>query len=885
MRALLIVCILLAGVFLSARPAMNALAEIRPHDPCANAQAVPAELQLPEHLPAGEPIAEERGILAYLASYKYRDLGWCVDKGVRDTGPYVNHTMYGTHPAVRVYYSPEMMAWLRNGRHGVPKDGAVIIKEQYGDKPAAFFQGRHGTDLKPTDWTFMIRRSSGSHDGWFWGEVWVGMFAQPVAKTQYPNAGFGIYCLRCHSSAERAGTFASLENIKGYAGAPLQYYVDQSWRTRAPQIAAAPDPAPSAHKPLAVQTFPPEPLDTYVAHAHVPHMFITSDQCMGCHSAASKPPFGPTMWVKGANVSEYGEWRWSPMGLAGRDPVFYAQFQSELAYIAGIHDAHTAAALRSQVAGICSTCHTVMGKRAIELDHAKIAFTPQMVFDANPAHKVFHYAGLARDGISCTVCHHAVRSTPPRGQTQLAYFLNNKINGEFDMGPADKIFGPFKDNSIATHPMNEALGAKPHYSSYVTSAQLCGSCHTINLPVIDRKPVTPKPLMHNVEQATYLEWLNSKYQTEYHPLAGAKSCQACHMPEGITDPARGIQLAHIASKIALVEDQSYPATTHAAPQDQITVRYRQSGYRRHELLGLNAFLLSMFKQFPDVMGVRTSDYMSGSSSDLDDAIAHIVQQARTATAKVNVHARIVDGKLVADVEVINLTGHRFPSGVAFRRAFLDFEVRDGGAPSTAPIFASGRADAHGWILGANGTRLPTETFERGPDGRQQYQPHFDQAHPITNENQAQIFEELTQDASGTFTTSFMRRDREVKDNRLLPMGWSAKGPTPSMPAYFLEATYPKGGAASDPRYGDGKGHAIVRYVVDLPRGVNPARLRVQATLYYQSFTPYFLQQRTHEAGEASQRLAAIVQNLDLNGTPMANWKIQIAQGEAVPAAR
>lgn len=885
MRALLLVCVLLAGVFASARPAMNALADLRPHDPCANAQAVPQELQLPAHLPAGEPLAVERTMLAYLSTYKYRDLGWCVDKGVRDTGPYVNHVMYGTHPAVRVYYSPEMMAWLRGGRRGVPKDGAVIIKEQYGDKPAEYFRGRRDADLKPTDWTIMVRRSSASHDGWFWGEVWVGMFAQPVAKTQYPNAGFGIYCLRCHASAEKAGTFASLENIRGYRGEPLQYYVDESWRTRAPQPGAAANPASSPHAPLAVQTFPPEPLDTYVAHAHVPHMFLTSDQCMGCHSAAAKAPFGPTMWKNGTNLSEYGEWRWSPMGLAGRDPVFYAQFQSELAYISSIHDKRTAAALQSQVAGICSTCHTVMGKRALQLDHVKLAFTPQMVFDANPSHKVFHYAGLARDGISCTVCHHAVRSTPPPGQTQLAYFLNNKINGEFDLGPADQLFGPFKNDAIATHPMNEALGAKPHYSPYVTSAQLCGSCHTINLPVIDRKPITAKPVTHNIEQATYLEWLNSKYQTEYHPLAGAKSCQACHMPEGITDPSRGIALSHIASKIALVEDQSYPATTHAAPQDQITVRYRQSGYRRHELLGLNAFLLAMFKQFPDVMGVRTSDYMSGSTTDLGDAVAHVIQQARTSTAKVNVRARVSGNKLVADVEVVNLTGHRFPSGVAFRRAFLDFEVRNAASPAAPAIFASGRADAHGWLLGGDGQRLATETFERGRDGRQQYQPHYDEAHPITSENQAQIFEELTADASGNFTTSFMRRDHEVKDNRLLPMGWSPKGPTASMPAYFLEATYPKGGAAADPRYRDGKGHAIVRYVVTLPPGVDPKQLRVQATLYYQSFTPYFLQQRTHEAGAASARLAAIVQNLDLTGTPMANWKIRIAQSAAVPAAR
>ena len=34
--------------------------------------------------------------------------------------------------------------------------------------------------------------------------------------------------------------------------------------------------------------------------------------------------------IGGLNVSPYGEWRWSPMGLAGRDPVFHAQLESEM---------------------------------------------------------------------------------------------------------------------------------------------------------------------------------------------------------------------------------------------------------------------------------------------------------------------------------------------------------------------------------------------------------------------------------------------------------------------------------------------------------------------------------------------------------------------------
>ena len=57
-----------------------------------------------------------------------------VDKGVRDTGPYIDGKYYGTHPAVRVWYSPGVMRWLANGRQGPIPDGEVIIKEADGTR-------------------------------------------------------------------------------------------------------------------------------------------------------------------------------------------------------------------------------------------------------------------------------------------------------------------------------------------------------------------------------------------------------------------------------------------------------------------------------------------------------------------------------------------------------------------------------------------------------------------------------------------------------------------------------------------------------------------------------------------------------------------------------
>jgi hypothetical protein len=116
----------------------------------------------------------------------------------------------------------------------------------------------------------------------------------------------------------------------------------------------------------------------------------------------------------------------------------------------------------------------------------------------------------------------------------------------------------------------------------------------------------------------------------------------------------------------------------------------------------------------------------------------------------------------------------------------------------------------------------------------------------------------------------------VKDNRLLPIGWTRKGPDPSLNGRFLEATYPHGKASSDPDYADGKGHDRVTYRMELPPEVDPALVSVRASLYYQIIPPYFLNQRfTIGKGEATRRLYYVTSNLNLDGTPMENWKILI----------
>src|SRR5258708_25131284 len=62
--------------------------------------------------------------------------------------------------------------------------------------------------------------------------------------------------------------------------------------------------------------------------------FLTSSQCLGCHDAGSTGlqfdmtmpnPHGDNL----LNLSPFATWRTSPMGLGGRDPIFFAQLASE----------------------------------------------------------------------------------------------------------------------------------------------------------------------------------------------------------------------------------------------------------------------------------------------------------------------------------------------------------------------------------------------------------------------------------------------------------------------------------------------------------------------------------------------------------------------------
>ena len=972
-----------------------------------------ADLPLPSSLPL---IDYENILFPWIAKREYAALGWHRDKGWRDTGPFVFNMSFGIHPAVRMYYSPEVISWLENGREGEIADGAIIIKEmatppaapyneyraqlveKYKDDPARVEEemAEYTYSAGGLNWTVLVKDSKLSHGGWFFASVYFAdektMKARsPVIDEFKPpyspplGAGGDGMCMRCHASAAEELIFAAFENVEGYPGEPVIYRVDESWRDlprpqkpafgasladmiksyvddahdpaamRAAHVAAAtasPVDVNPAFKemfppeggidvpPARLQTLPSEWLDHVPARPDDTQHFLTSDNCIGCHGGLGGAPSGVTMFIKsgpeygeGYNISEYGEWRWSPMGLAGRDPIFFAQLESEFALLeqAGAGD------LSDNLGTTCLSCHGAMGQRQLEIDaHAN----PEMGLDGNvfkPEYILLHdplttaqleqqiadgtypyheYGNLAREGISCAVCHHIAPPEQASGQpayNKLDTYLMNGTTGVFRTNPADELIGPFAD--VRQKPMENAMGITPVHDAYIKDSEMCGACHTINLPNVDAPTDAPLPgftdaeqailnqaaknavaflsdqygatyreplvqFQHSVEQATFLEWQNS----EFADPGTAKSCQDCHMKGNFESLDGKIKIDSLTTQIASIQDSNLPEVANSLPHSEIDVPFRDD-YKRHSFVGLNAFMVEMLSQFDEELGLGPKDPMTYATNGAQLSIDTMMLQARDEAADVRIESLTgMDGGLEAVVSVDNKTGHRLPSGVGFRRAFLEVRVTDA---SGAQLWCSGCTNGAGVILGPDHLPLETEFLDVVPEGASEalYQPHHD---VIDSQTQVQIYEELTQDAEKEFTTSFVHRVYHPKDNRLLPWGAAVPGTpafeqrfgTSEVTAAFMKATMPEGRAEHDKGILAGKD--ALTYKITLPEGVDPRSVTVSATLFSQAIPPYYLRQRfeTAPTGPATQRLYFLASRLKTEGTAIENWKLRVQSDSA-----
>jgi hypothetical protein len=197
---------------------------------------------------------------------------------------------------------------------------------------------------------------------------------------------------------------------------------------------------------------------------------------------------------------------------------------------------------------------------------------------------------------------------------------------------------------------------------------------------------------------------------------------------------------------------------------------------------------------------------------------------------------------VLRVEVDNLTGHKFPTGHPYRRAWLHVRVSD---TAGRAVFESGGADAEGRIRGLKGD-------------------HTDHHDVITQPEQVQIYESVMGDAAGKVTHALLKGTTYLKDNRLPPHGFRPNGPDQAQTAI-------RGNAAQDQNFNaGGSGRDEVTYRIAIK---SADALVAEVELLYQSVPPETVATLLKGRGPAAKEFKKLYSSA--NKTPETVHRIQI----------
>jgi hypothetical protein len=440
----------------------------------------------------------------------------------------------------------------------------------------------------------------------------------------------------------------------------------------------------------------------------------------------------------GADVSIGSDWRGSMMANSARDPYWQASVRREILE-------HPEA--REAIEDECATCHMPMARTIARLRGEKGAIFAHLS-SASPRGLGDR---LAHDGVSCTLCHQIA------GENLGA---SDSFTGGYRVAPASRqprqMFGPFEIDRGRTAIMRSATGYQPKESAHVQQSELCATCHTLFTEALGPRGEVVGRLP---EQVPYLEWRHSA-------LASGKGCQACHMP----------------------------VVGHETPISSVLGDPRE-GLSRHVFVGGNFFVLRMLNRYRGELAVQALP------QELDSAASRTVQYLQSDTARVSIERTQIDAdRLLVDVSVQNLTGHKLPTGYPARRVWLHLTVR---GSDGRIVFESGRLDSSGAISGNDSDSSPTSV-----------EPHYNQ---ITQANQAQIYEAVMGNTGGEPTTSLLHGVRFLKDNRLLPRGFDKVRAAPEIAVM---------GTASNDADFSGGGDQL-RYSIELAGAAGPFQVDLE----------------------------------------------------------
>jgi hypothetical protein len=443
--------------------------------------------------------------------------------------------------------------------------------------------------------------------------------------------------------------------------------------------------------------------------------------------------------TRGEDISIANAWRPTMMANSARDPYWQASVRRETIDHPAVVD---------EIQDECSTCHMPMSHTT-----ERAAGQRGKVFDHLPLDQRREDLDLlAGDGVSCAICH---QIQPDRLGTAESFTGGFVIDTKLPFEQR-KMFGPFAIDRGRTTIMNSATGFVPTEVTHIRQSELCATCHTLYTTARgpDGKAIGQFP-----EQVPFLEWQHSDYKE-------SKSCQSCHMP--------------------VVQEDTRMSSVFGEPR---------SGVSRHVFRGGNFFMMRMLNRY------RSDLDVAALPEELERDAAETAGFLEKETARVTVAPpRVEGGRLLVDVSVQNLTGHKLPTAYPSRRAWLHLVVRDGGGRI---VFESGRVNTDGLIEG-NDNDADAGRFE----------PHYTE---IRSADQVQIYESILGDSGGRVTTGLLKAVNYLKDNRLLPRGFDKATAQPDIAV--------RGGAATDADFTGGSDRT--GYSIDTAGASGPFAIDVE----------------------------------------------------------
>ena len=438
---------------------------------------------------------------------------------------------------------------------------------------------------------------------------------------------------------------------------------------------------------LLLMALPPDGNMTIAADNHK-DLFQNSDRCFACHNGLATS--------SGEDISIGLNWRPTMMANSARDPYWQAGVRRET-----MDHPESKAAIEEE----CAKCHMPMASYQSKYEEKEMGVFEHLTRGSDePINR------LARDGVSCSMCHQITKDKLGTRESFVGGFV---VDTTKDRGERAE-FGPFKIEDGQLRIMRSSSGGyKPTESDHVRQSELCATCHTLITKALGPGGQVIGQLP---EQMPYQEWLASEFKDK-------QSCQNCHMP--------------------VVEEETRVAVTLGLPRE---------GMGRHTFVGGNFFMLRMLNKYRNDLGVWALP------AEFEAAANRTVEHLKANTVKVSIdQVSVAGGRVQADLSIENLGGHKFPTAYPSRRAWLHVTVKD---RDNRVVFESGALKPDGSIPG-NDNDADAARFEE----------HYSE---ITNPDQVQIYEDIMVGVNNVPTTGLLTAVRFIKDNRLLPKGFNKR---------------------------------------------------------------------------------------------------------------